>query len=96
MPDDDIAARLHAWADSSGQDWVCAAYDHGPLCRRCTPTTPEVMMAVNLTQSALNAALAEVERLTAPHSRACGWLAHPHGPACHPNCPTCHGEAPDA
>ena len=26
-----------------------------------------------------------------PHSRACGWRAHPHGPECSPNCPTCHG-----
>jgi hypothetical protein len=24
-----------------------------------------------------------------PHSRACGPLAHPHGPRCHYNCPTC-------
>jgi len=24
-----------------------------------------------------------------PHSRACGWRIHGHGPACHPNCPTC-------
>ena len=26
-----------------------------------------------------------------PHSRACGWRAHPHGPECSTNCPTCHG-----
>lgn len=26
-----------------------------------------------------------------PHSRACGWRAHPHGSACHANCPTCGG-----
>jgi hypothetical protein len=26
-----------------------------------------------------------------PHSRACGWELHEHGPACHRNCPTCHG-----
>lgn len=24
-----------------------------------------------------------------PHSRACGFRRHPHGPECHPNCPTC-------
>ena len=30
-----------------------------------------------------------------PHSRACGWRAHPHGSACHPNCPTCHGTDPE-
>ena len=24
-----------------------------------------------------------------PHSRACGWRAHPHGPECSTNCPTC-------
>lgn len=28
-----------------------------------------------------------------PHSRACGMLEHPHGPACHSNCPTCGGRA---
>jgi hypothetical protein len=28
-----------------------------------------------------------------PHSRACGFRAHPHGPECHPNCPTCGGQA---
>jgi hypothetical protein len=28
-----------------------------------------------------------------PHSRACGWRNHPHGPDCHGNCPTCHGRA---
>lgn len=27
-----------------------------------------------------------------PHSRACGWQYHPHGPACHRTCPTCHPE----
>lgn len=26
-----------------------------------------------------------------PHSRACGPVAHPHGPRCHENCPTCGG-----
>lgn len=26
-----------------------------------------------------------------PHSRACGWRNHPHGPECSTNCPTCHG-----
>lgn len=26
-----------------------------------------------------------------PHSRACGWQRHDHGPACHTNCPTCAG-----
>lgn len=26
-----------------------------------------------------------------PHSRACGWRPHEHGPACHKNCPTCGG-----
>lgn len=25
-----------------------------------------------------------------PHSRACAWADHPHGPACHRTCPTCH------
>jgi hypothetical protein len=29
---------------------------------------------------------------TRPHSRACGWQAHPHGSACSSNCPTCHGK----
>lgn len=28
---------------------------------------------------------------TRPHSRACGWRLHDHGPACHRNCPTCGG-----
>jgi len=27
-----------------------------------------------------------------PHSRACGWQWHEHGPACCSNCPTCHGQ----
>lgn len=27
-----------------------------------------------------------------PHSRACGHLAHDHGPSCHSNCPTCGGK----
>jgi hypothetical protein len=26
-----------------------------------------------------------------PHSRACDWRKHEHGPACHSNCPTCSG-----
>lgn len=43
-------------------------------------------------------ALAEIDQLragfdTRPHSRACGWKAHTHGPACSTNCPTCHGQA---
>ena len=29
-----------------------------------------------------------------PHSRACGYRAHPHGPECHSNCPTCGGPIP--
>lgn len=29
-----------------------------------------------------------------PHSRACGWEIHPHGPRCHGTCPTCHPVAP--
>lgn len=28
-----------------------------------------------------------------PHSRACGWQNHPHGPECSISCPTCHGLA---
>jgi hypothetical protein len=27
-----------------------------------------------------------------PHSRACGWRNHPHGPDCSTNCPTCGGK----
>lgn len=30
--------------------------------------------------------------LIGPHSRACGWLEHDHGPRCSENCPTCHGK----
>lgn len=30
--------------------------------------------------------------LDGPHSRACGWQKHDHGPACHHNCPTCGGK----
>lgn len=26
---------LHRWTDADGEDWACAAYDHGPLCRLC-------------------------------------------------------------
>lgn len=29
-----------------------------------------------------------------PHSRACGFRRHDHGPDCHPNCPTCGGKTP--
>lgn len=42
---------------------------------------------------------AEIDRLEGPekarderpHSRACGWEYHPHGPLCSTNCPTCGG-----
>lgn len=27
-----------------------------------------------------------------PHSRACGFKNHAHGPDCSNNCPTCHGK----
>lgn len=27
-----------------------------------------------------------------PHSRACGFGEHEHGPVCHANCPSCRGE----
>jgi hypothetical protein len=27
-----------------------------------------------------------------PHSRACGFRLHEHGPECHTNCPTCGGQ----
>lgn len=27
-----------------------------------------------------------------PHSRACVFMAHPHGNTCSDNCPTCHGK----
>ena len=29
--------------------------------------------------------------MSGPHSRACGYIAHPHGRMCSTNCPTCHG-----
>lgn len=29
--------ELHRWTDRSGQHWACGAYDHGPMCRLCTP-----------------------------------------------------------
>lgn len=29
--------------------------------------------------------------MNGPHSRACGYIAHPHGRMCSTNCPTCHG-----
>jgi hypothetical protein len=25
---------LHVWLSGTGM-WACAAYDHGPMCRRC-------------------------------------------------------------
>lgn len=34
------AHPLHRWI-SNGQPWACAAYDHGPMCRLCTPVSPE-------------------------------------------------------
>lgn len=29
-----------------------------------------------------------------PHSRACGWQQHPHGPSCSVDCPTCGKKDP--
>lgn len=37
MDGEPMSAKLHRWTDAEGQEWVCAAYDHGPLCRRCWP-----------------------------------------------------------
>lgn len=34
----------------------------------------------------------DTESIEAPHSRACGYVKHDHGPDCHTNCPTCHGK----
>lgn len=28
---------LHRWTDREGQPWACMQYDHGPMCRLCTP-----------------------------------------------------------
>ncbi len=32
---------LHRWTDfTSGQEWACVAYDHGPHCRLCQKVDP--------------------------------------------------------
>jgi hypothetical protein len=31
---------LHHWHTEQGErEWVCVAYDHGPMCRRCQELT---------------------------------------------------------
>lgn len=30
-------SRLRQWTDKEGVRWECDAYDHGPMCRQCTP-----------------------------------------------------------
>jgi hypothetical protein len=30
------SVTVHRWTQD-GQEWVCAAYDHGPFCRLCQP-----------------------------------------------------------
>lgn len=27
---------LYRWTDGNGDEWACAAYDHGPFCRLCS------------------------------------------------------------
>jgi hypothetical protein len=34
---------LYRWTDTSGQEWACAAYDHGPFCRLCFLVETESM-----------------------------------------------------
>ena len=45
------------------------------------------------TQHSCHAMGCEQLPLDSPHSRACGFSRHDHGPDCHPNCPTCSGGA---
>lgn len=33
---------LQYWTDANGDDWACAAYDHGPFCRLCTKVEDDV------------------------------------------------------
>jgi hypothetical protein len=40
-----VSVTLHRWRNRDGQEWACAAYDHGPLCRRCQPVD-DVMAAL--------------------------------------------------
>lgn len=35
--------------------------------------------------------MSEIPDADRPHSRACGYLRHHHGPGCASDCPTCHG-----
>jgi hypothetical protein len=28
---------LHRWTNPTGDEWACAASDHGPMCRLCQP-----------------------------------------------------------
>lgn len=31
--------KLFRWTNQDGEEWACAASDHGPLCRLCQPVT---------------------------------------------------------
>lgn len=36
---DSFGHPLHRWTNSTGDEWACCEYDHGPFCRRCVPVT---------------------------------------------------------
>jgi hypothetical protein len=38
---------VHRWAQD-GIEWACAAYDHGPFCRRCQRVTDNEMFGLCL------------------------------------------------
>jgi len=45
---------LYRWTDGGGNEWACAAYDHGPFCRLCSLVDPS--MAAQLADVEVGAA----------------------------------------
>ena len=35
-----VVSVLHRWTQD-GEEWACAAYDHGPMCRLCQRVDPD-------------------------------------------------------
>jgi hypothetical protein len=40
FPANSAEHTLYRWTDGNGDDWACAAYDHGAFCRLCTLVDP--------------------------------------------------------
>lgn len=41
-----MTTTVHRWTDADGFTWLCAAYDHGPMCRQCWRVDDNVKKAV--------------------------------------------------